>query len=155
MCVKEFFICLVACAALALVSGCASFNAANPNAPLPLHVAGTKLLNSKDEPVLLQARSVNAASMEFTSDGQGHILKTVATAIRDWHANIIRLPLSQDRWFGKAPEQNDGGKSYRELVHQIVTICETNKCYIILDLHWSGLPMEMGEPTSASIPCRI
>jgi hypothetical protein len=45
--------------------------------------------------------------------------------------------LSQDRWFGYGPEQTNGYAAYRELVHQVVETCETNKCYIILDLHWS------------------
>lgn len=125
--------------ALIFAPGCASFQASNlgknPNAPLPLKVVGTKIENSKGDVVWL--RGVNAASMEFTSDGEGHILNTVNVAIHDWHVNIIRLPLSQDRWFGKAPEQHDGGKAYRKLVHQIVDTCETNNCYIILDLHWS------------------
>lgn len=105
------------------------------NAPLPLKIVGTKILNSHDEPVLL--RGVNVASLEWTSDGQGHILDTVHHAIHDWRVNIIRLPLTQDRWFGLAPEQTDGGKSYRDLVQQIVNVCTTNQCYIILDLHWS------------------
>jgi len=105
------------------------------NAPSPLKVVGTNIINVQGEHVLL--RGVNAASMEWTSDGQGHILKTIDTAINDWHVNIIRLPLSQDRWFGKGPEQTDGGKSYRALVQHAVDICATQKCYIILDLHWS------------------
>lgn len=133
---KIIFACAVLAAVLELVSGCMSLqNRPGANAPLPLKVAGTKIVDSKGEPVWL--RGVNAASMEWTSDGQGHILNTVNAAIRDWHVNVIRLPLAQDRWFGKAPEQRDGGKSYRELVHQLVDLCATNKCYIILDLHWS------------------
>jgi len=71
------------------------------NLPLPLKVVGTNIVNEKGEPVLL--RGVNAACLEWTSDGEGRILKTVDTAIKEWHANIIRLPLSQDRWFGKGP----------------------------------------------------
>ncbi|HEV2692616.1 MAG TPA: cellulase family glycosylhydrolase [Verrucomicrobiae bacterium] len=123
-------------AVLCMCFGCASRPVPARSAlPLPLHVAGTKILNSRGEPVLL--RGVNAASMEWTSDGQGHILNTVNLAIHEWHVNIIRLPLSQDRWFGRAPEQRDGGKSYRRLVRQIVDTCATNQCYIILDLHWS------------------
>ncbi len=114
-------------------TGCQSPTGAE--SPLPLKVAGTQILDGKNQPVRLHG--VNAASMEFTSDGEGHILKTVNVAIQDWHVNIIRLPLSQDRWFGKAPEQNDGGKAYRALVKQIVTQCSTQHCYIILDLHWS------------------
>ena len=102
---------------------------------LPLKVVGTKILDGNNEPVRL--RGVNAASLEWTSDGERHILQTVNVAIRDWHVNIIRLPLSQDRWFGKAPEQNGDSKPYRALVSQFVDECATQNCYIILDLHWS------------------
>ena len=126
-------------AVLAFATGCRSTSVARkPDAGarlLPLKVAGTRILDSKNQPVRL--RGVNAASLEWTSDGQGHILQTVNVAIRDWHVNVIRLPLSQDRWFGKAPEQNDGGRAYRELVRQVVDECATQHCYIILDLHWS------------------
>jgi hypothetical protein len=101
----------------------------------PLKVVGTRILDSHNQPVRL--RGVNAADMEFTSDGEGRILKTVNVAIQDWGVNIIRLPLSQDRWFGKAREQTDGGRAYRELVRQVVNTCATQHCYIILDLHWS------------------
>jgi hypothetical protein len=103
--------------------------------PLPLKVSGTRILDSENKPILL--RGVNAASMEWTSDGEGHILDTINVAIRDWRVNIVRLPLSQDRWFGKAPEQMDGGTNYRALVRQAVDTCATQSCYIILDLHWS------------------
>jgi endoglucanase len=123
-------------AVLGLMTGCVTPpSKGEVNAPLPLKVVGTKILNSRGEPVWL--RGVNVASLEWTSDGQGHLLQTVNTAIHDWHVNLCRLPLAQDRWFGKGPEQNDGGKSYRELIRQIVNTCATNRCYIILDLHWS------------------
>ncbi len=79
--------------------------------PLALKVKGNQVLNSKEQPVLL--RGVNTASLEWSSDGEGHILETVRVAIDDWNCNIIRLPLTQDRWFGKAPEQKDEGKAYR------------------------------------------
>jgi hypothetical protein len=103
--------------------------------PLPLRVSGTRVLNTHGQKVLL--RGVNVASLEWTSDGQGHVRRTVDVAIHDWRANIIRLPLSQDRWFGHGPEQTDGGAAYRALVHELVDDCRSNQCYIILDLHWS------------------
>jgi len=103
--------------------------------PLPLKVVGTQVLNSRNEPVRL--RGVNTACLEWTSDGEGHIIDTVKTAIKDWHVNHIRLPLAQDRWFGKAPEQKDEGKAYRALVEKVVELCSQQGCYIILDLHWS------------------
>jgi hypothetical protein len=93
------------------------------------------VLNSRNQPVWL--RGVNTASMEWTSDGEGHILETVKVAIRDWKVNHIRLPLSQDRWFGASPEQKDHGVAYRALVDQIVDYCSDNGVYIILDLHWN------------------
>jgi endoglucanase len=105
--------------------------------PLPLKVAGNQIVNSKGEPVRL--RGVNCASLEWTSDGQGHIVQTVKVAIDEWKVNHIRLPLCQDRWFGKAPEQdpNEGGKAYRALVKEIVDLCASKGVYIMLDLHWS------------------
>lgn len=104
-------------------------------APLPLKVVGTQLIDSTGWPVRL--RGMNCAGMEWSSDGGGHILETVGIAVKNWHANLIRLPLSQDRWFGKAPEQRDGGAGYRALVKQVVDLCAANNAYIILDLHWS------------------
>jgi endoglucanase len=125
----------LASAALVLVEAAAQERTPRPNEPLHLKVSGTKLLNSAGDPVRL--RGVNTACMEWTNDGEGHILETVQTAIRDWHANVIRLPLSQDRWFGKAPQQDDQGKYYRILVRKIVDKVASSGCYIILDLHWS------------------
>ncbi len=104
-------------------------------APSALHISGNQILNASNQPVLL--RGVDCASMEWTSDGQGHIITTVTTAIKDWHANIIRLPLSQDRWFGKGPEQSDGGAAYRTLIAKIVKTISSLNSYVILDDHWS------------------
>jgi len=128
-------VCAAAAVLLSLLFGGTSTQAMDVNAPLPLKVVGTNILNSRGETVLL--RGVNTASLEWSSDGQGRILQTIGVAIHDWHANVIRLPLSQDRWFGYGPEQTDDGKAYRALVRQLVDFCATNKCYIILDLHWS------------------
>jgi len=104
-------------------------------APLPLKVVKTEVRDSRGRRVRL--RGVNAASLEWTSNGEGHILDTIRVAIQDWHANIIRVPLSQDRWFGKAPEQKDGGTAYRDLVKKVVNACSAADTYVILDLHWS------------------
>jgi endoglucanase len=121
----------------AIVLSVLGFVAGNlPAAPLPLKVAGNQLLNSSGQPPRL--RGLNCASLEWSIDGDGHIRKSVEVAIREWHANLIRLPLSQDRWFGKAPEQKDGGAGYRALVAQLVEFCSSNSVYIILDLHWSN-----------------
>src|SRR5437016_3908193 len=119
----------------AFLTAALAAGADEPRTPPPLKVAGTRLVNDRGERVRL--RGVNAASLEWTSDGEGHILDTVKTAVRDWHANVVRLPLTQDRWFGKAPEQTDEGKAYRALVRQVVDACAAQGCYVMLDLQWS------------------
>jgi endoglucanase len=103
--------------------------------PRPLKVVGTHVENDRGERVRL--RGVNAASLEWTSNGENHILETVKTAITDWHASVVRVPLAQDRWFGKAREQKDDGTAYRALVKQVVDEIAARGGYVILDLHWS------------------
>ena len=121
----------------ALLSAGLGFLGLHPGvaAPPPLKVAGAQLVNAAGAPVRL--RGVNCPGLEWTDDGDGHTAKTVETAVRVWGANLIRLPLSQDRWFGKGPGQSDGGAAYRALVRRAVDICATNNAYILLDLHWS------------------
>jgi hypothetical protein len=132
--VLKFCLCLALVAAL--TGGGASATGVNTNVPLPLKVSGNKIINSRGEPVLL--RGVNAASLEWSSNGEGRILNTVNVAIHDWQVNVVRLPLSQDRWFGHAPEQTNNFQPYRDLVQAVVETCATNQCYVILDLHWSN-----------------
>ncbi|MDG3006628.1 cellulase family glycosylhydrolase [Paludisphaera mucosa] len=110
--------------------------AAEPHGPpLPLRVEKTHIVDSRNERVRL--RGVNVASLEWTSDGEGHVLDTVDAAIRDWRVDHVRLPLAQDRWFGKAPEQKDEGRAYRDFVKKVVDACSGQGRYVILDLHWS------------------
>lgn len=117
----------------ALVLGASGTASAAP--PPELRVVKNAVVDGRGQRVRL--RGVNAASLEWTSNGEGHILETIQTAIRDWRVNHVRLPLAQDRWFGKANEQTDEGKAYRALVKQAVDLCAEQGCYIILDLHWS------------------
>ena len=106
-----------------------------PAAPPMLKVSGNRLLAvDNSEPRL---RGVNCAGLEWSSTGDGRMLQTVRGAVRLWKANIIRLPLSQDRWFGKGPEQKGDATGYRALVRQIVDFCSDHDAYVILDLHWS------------------
>ena len=128
----------LAAALLLAATGCRTSAAGAPedaHALPALKTVGNQIVDSHNRPVRL--RGVNAASMEYNSRGEGHIFKTVNVAIHDWGVNIIRLPLSQDYWFGKSREQTDGGVAYRALVREVVDNCVTQHCYVILDLHWS------------------
>ncbi len=127
----------LSCFRLVTALGCAAVAAASIGfaSPSPLKLAGTKLVDRAGEAVRL--RGVNCAGLEWSNDGEGRIAKTIEVAVQEWHANLIRLPLSQDRWFGHAPEQKDGGESYRALVKQLVAFCDARGAYLMLDLHWS------------------
>jgi len=102
-----------------------------------LHVDGNLLKTDKGAAVRLQG--VNVAGMEWSNNGEGRTLQSVRIAIEDWHANAIRLPLAQDRWFGFAQGQTDGGASYRALVDSVVNYASGKGCYVIIDLHWSDM----------------
>jgi len=125
----------VACLVLAMLPAEAGAQAKVKITVLPLKVVGTQVQNSKKQRVRL--RGVNAASLEWSSNGEGHILETVKRAVEDWHCNIVRIPVTQDRWFGKAPEQTDEGAAYRDLVKQVIDYCAANGCYVMIDNHWS------------------
>lgn len=103
-------------------------------APPALHVAGTRLEDDRGRAVRLQG--VNLPSLEWT-DGGDNLLKSIRVAADTWHASLIRLPLSQDHWFGRAGGQRDGGAQYRALVDSVVQSLSGRNKYVLLDLHWS------------------
>jgi endoglucanase len=82
----------------------------------------------------VRLHGVNIPSLEWS---QGDHLSNSVDVASAWGANIIRLPLSEDRWFGHTPEKQDGGAQYRQTVTNFVENAAAKKCYVILDLHWS------------------
>jgi hypothetical protein len=107
---------------------------------VPLHVAGTLLKDPSNSTVVL--RGVNVASLEWRPDGP-NVLRATDTALA-WGANLIRLPVNQDFWFGHdqqwtGDEAGDGGAGYRGLVDQVVNEAQANNAYVMLDMHWSDM----------------
>jgi endoglucanase len=100
--------------------------------PAELHVVGNKVLNPAGQPVWLQG--VNVVSLEFLVKGD-HVLKSALVAVDEWKANLIRLPVKEEYWFGRATGQKDGGAAYRELVDAAVTLVANRGAYVLLDLH--------------------
>jgi hypothetical protein len=108
---------------------------------LPLRVVGNQLQDSLGHTVVL--RGVNVNSLEYNPTGN-NVLQAESIAINDWHANLIRLPVNQDYWFGhnewwSGNEAGDGGAAYRALVDQLITTAQAHNVYIMLDLHWSDM----------------
>jgi len=116
-------------------------NVANLNVPSSmLHTAGNKILNENDEEVRLVG--VNICSLEWNSKGD-NVLVSTREVFKNWNSNLIRLPLSQDRWFGKVsdwstPNPPDGGAQYRKIVDDVIKLALSCGKYILLDLHWSN-----------------
>lgn len=101
-------------------------------APLPIKVVGNKVINSAGQEVWLQG--INIPSLAWSATGENIFTSTVV-AIDEWHANIIRLAVRHNFWFGKSDYQNDGGKYYRELVDKLVRTTSSRGAYLLLDLH--------------------
>jgi endoglucanase len=108
-------------------------------APLALHTEGTQVLDSAGTPVWLQG--VNVPSLEWSNGGE-RVLASVIEAVDGWKANVIRLPVKADRWFGRDKGQKDDGAAYRALVDQAVLACSSRGARLILDLHHYRAPKE-------------
>jgi len=108
--------------------------------PAQLKVVGNQLVTASGG-CTVQLKGVNIDSLEYNSVGEGPtggILAAMQEAVTAWGANIIRLPLCQDRWFGVSNSNNKTAAYYQTLVQGLVQFCSQNNVYIILDLHWSG-----------------
>ena len=112
-----------------------------------LHTVGNKILTLSGG-CTLRLKGVNVDGMEFDPSGnqgppgQG-ITATVAEAVTAWNCNIVRIPMNQDYWFGCG----GGGPNYQILIDEIVSYCQANNAYALLDLHWSG------KQTGNTSPC--
>ncbi len=100
--------------------------------PVELRVKGNRLVSTKDgSEVWLQGLSI--PSLEWSVTGE-QVCKSTVVGIEEWKGNAIRLPVSDDYWFGRKG-QSDGGKSYRDIVDQVITLASNRGAYVVLDLH--------------------
>ena len=105
----------------------------------PILVEGNRIVNHQGKEVWLQGVCID--SLEWSAGGE-HIEQSVSVALDDWKANVIRLPVNEEFWFGLNKWQNDGGEKYRQLVDRVVALCAERKAYLVLDLHRFGTPKE-------------
>lgn len=98
-----------------------------------LTVKGNRLVKKADgSEVWLQGVAI--ASLEWSAGGD-HILESVTNSLTEWKANVIRLALKSNFWFGVGPWQKDKGVKYRALVDQVVRQCEQTGAWVVIDLH--------------------
>ncbi len=107
--------------------------------PPALKVVGNQIVDANGNAVWLHGLSV--PSLEWVSNGE-HIFESIRTAVTQWHAKVIRLPVNLVFWIGKGPYQKDGGAAYRQHIEDAANLCASLGVHMILDLHQSGLPVD-------------
>jgi hypothetical protein len=109
--------------------------------PPELHVVGNKLQTPDGKVVWLQGLCLD--SMEWSAGGE-HILQSIPVAIQQWHANVIRLPMKANFWWGWGPWQKkgDNGMTYRKLIDAAIDAAASRGAYLVLDLHRFGAPTD-------------
>jgi len=104
-----------------------------------LHVAGNQIQQKDGKAVWLQGLCID--SMEWSAAGE-KIQQSIVVATEEWKANVIRLPVKGNFWFGRGPWQKkgEGGLAYRKLVDAAVDTAMAHGAYLALDLHSFGAP---------------
>jgi len=106
-------------------------------APAELHVVGNHLETAAAKTVWLQGLCID--SLEWSAGGE-HLPQSIPVATDQWHANVIRLPVSSKMWWGHGGYQKDNGLAYRQLVDACIATAYGHGAYVALDLHRFGLP---------------
>jgi endoglucanase len=100
--------------------------------PQELRVEGNKVLTKDGKEIML--KGLNIDSLQWNPKGE-RVLRNAIVAVEDWKANLLRLPVKEDYWFGREAGQTDGGLAYRTLVDNFITIAANRGAYTMLDLH--------------------
>jgi len=106
-----------------------------PPKTLELKVSGNQLVTADGKSVWLQG--VNVPELAWSPNGEGNVPWSVHLAIEDWHANVIRLPVMDNLWFGKGHGDmtSNDPEAYRKIVDDAIKLANVNGAYVVLDLH--------------------
>jgi hypothetical protein len=124
---------------------------------VPLHVAGAQLVDPNGNPVVL--RGVNISGLESYPTGltgdANQVLRSADVALNDWHANLIRLTVYSDFWFGHDEGVGLGEVDptpYRALVDQIVAKAAAQNAYVMLTVWGSDMGDQTLRPDLRDLP---
>ena len=116
--------------------------ASGASLPPELHVAGNQLKNvGRQGSLKLQGLCLD--SLEWSAGGE-RLDKSVPVAIEKWKANVIRLPVAENFWFGHGPWQNpkSDGLGYRKVIDGVIEAASSRGAYVAIDLHGFGFPTD-------------
>ncbi len=111
---------------------CSDKEDSNPVSPEPqsefrwLSTSGNQIVDSDGNQVLLYG--VNRSGLEYDKNGNFMTDAEFQYIIKQWQANVIRLPFNQD-WV-----MND--ENYNNKLDQVIGWIEQYGAYVILDLQW-------------------
>jgi len=106
---------------------------ANPSKwPEELHVEGNRLVSKSGKEVWLQG--ISTSGLETLPEDK-FIMKAAKVGVEEWKANIVRVPVKDEFWFGRNMLQKDGGEAYRKAVDDIINLVANRGAYVLLDLH--------------------
>ena len=123
-------------------------------APPQLKISGNQILAASTG-CKIRLAGVDYSGLEYSPTGEGpgaNVVAGIAEAITVWHANIVRLPLNQDFWFGVKNSKGSpsSAAAYQTIVQNVVNFCSSNNVYVDLDLHWSGTATTASNPPSGA-----
>jgi aryl-phospho-beta-D-glucosidase BglC (GH1 family) len=115
-------------------------------APIGVRVQGTRLY-SQGHPITLLG--VNRSSLEYSCAGDEHLAPADFQAMRQWGANVVRLPISSEFW------ANAGGAcpGYQQTVERVVASARAAQLFVILDLQWSAPFDRPDDRTRGGVQC--
>lgn len=102
------------------------------NWPAPIKVSGNRLTNANGEEVWLQGVAI--PGLEIVPAGHG-VVHSAIVAIEEWKANVVRLAIKDEFWYGRGKGQSDGGLAYRATIDAAVNAVANRGAYIVLDNH--------------------
>ncbi|MCX8183266.1 MAG: glycoside hydrolase family 5 protein [Crenarchaeota archaeon] len=101
-----------------------------------LKACGRWIVDQNGNIVLL--RGVNYAGMEF---GWFHHSEEDFIRIKNWGFNVVRLPIA---WSYIEPREGFYDDTYLAIVDKVVSWCEKNSLYVILDMHQWNWALKFG-----------
>jgi len=113
--------------------------AADPSKwPKEIKVVGNRLRDAAGREVWLQGVAV--PGLEIVPEGHGVVRSTIV-GIEQWKANVVRLAVKDEYWYGKAKAnakhkaQSDGGVAYRAIIDAAVQAAANRGAYLVIDNH--------------------
>jgi endoglucanase len=121
---------------------------------LAIRVEGSRFIDASGNAV--QLRGVNYSGFEFTAIGgwspddpsgaqAGQAYGPKWSAIKNWKANVVRIPLNEASWLGYSCTDASGvvhdpdpGHNYQATVKAQVQQAIDAGLYVIIDLHWTA-----------------